>query len=152
MSETVVVVQGDGSVAVTTPATQVVTVQAQGPQGPPGPLGPFLGHVWVAGQPEPSEVVLRLEPGETIQVGANLSNWVVVAGVAATGSPVVEVLLENTVYGTMTWAPGDTVPTLATTGGAAQVHGPTDALSIRFPAAPDATLADITIRVYATRV
>lgn len=152
MSETVVVVQGDGSVEVTTPATQVVEAQAQGPQGPPGPLGPFLGHVWVAGQPAPSEVVLRLEPGETIQVGANLSNWVVVAGVAATGSPVVQVLIENTVYGSMTWAPGDTVPTLATTGGLAQIHGPPDALSIRFPASPDATLADITIRVYATRV
>jgi hypothetical protein len=160
VTDTVVIVQGNGTievvtttaqVEVTTPETQVVEVVATGPAGPPGPLGPFLGHIWIDGSPATSEVVFQCIPGETLTVGANLANWIVRADIAATATTVITIVVEGVTRGTLTWAPGGTIPTLATTGGTSFTVAPTQRLSIVCPSPPDATLGDISIRVYATR-
>jgi hypothetical protein len=151
MSETVVIVQGDGTVAVSTPVTTVVEVQAAGPAGPAGPLGPFLGHIWIPGLPDPGEEVYAFIANETLTVAANLAGWLVTSQTAATGSTVAQILRNGVEIGTLTWSASGTTAALATTSGTAKTLATTDFVSIVFPTPADATLADITIRVYATR-
>jgi hypothetical protein len=52
---------------------------------------------------------------------------------------------------TLTWSAAGTVPTLATSGGAAQSFAVDDVLLVEAPATPDATLSGIYIVLSMTR-
>lgn len=135
----------------TTGDTSVVRVMSEGPVGPPGPLGPWLGIVWVDGKPNSGEVIFSCEPGEALALGADLAGWHVVARIEATAEAVARVYVAGVEIGTMTWGAQDTSPVLATTGGVEVPVGATDRLEIVMPLPADLTLADISVRMYATR-
>lgn len=136
---------------VTTGDTDVVRVMSEGPKGPPGPLGPWLGIIWIDGKPNSGEVIFSCEPGEALVFGADLEGWHVVARIEADAEAVARVYVNGVEAGTMTWGAQDTVPTLATMGGAEIEIGATDRFEVVMPLPADLTLADISVRMYATR-
>lgn len=99
--------------------------------------------VWVRGAPSADEIVARWQVQEASVVLPNLLGWDAQADTAADASAVFSVRKNGTAVGTLTWAAAGTVPTLATTAGAAQSFAAGDYIDVRAPASADATLSDI---------
>jgi hypothetical protein len=89
-----------------------------------------------------SQTLLAYYPTKNIELPAGLTGSVCKAGVAATGSTVLDIKKNGTNVGTLTFAAAGTTATLAMAS-ATTFTAVTDKLSIVGPASADATLADI---------
>ena len=108
-----------------------------------GEFGPMRGVSWVRGVADNAEIIARWQVQEASVLLPDLLGWDVQADTAATGSAAWEVRKNGTAVGTITFAASGTVPTLATTGSAAQSFAEGDFIDIKGPATADATLAGI---------
>jgi hypothetical protein len=113
---------------------------------------PYDMVVAAAGVPTASQVLLKMTMPRAVTLAANLSgSKPTAADVAATASAVVEVKKNGSQVATLTYAISGTVPTLATSGGAAVNFAVDDILTVVCPASPDATLSGIYIVLAGTR-
>lgn len=113
---------------------------------------PYDMIVSAAGVPTASQVLLKITMPRAVTLAANLSgSKPTAADVAATASTVVEVKKNGSQVATLTYAISGTVPTLATSGGAAVNFAADDILTVVCPASPDATLSGIYIVLAGTR-
>lgn len=113
--------------------------------------GPDRREVQVRGAPSASEVFLRTQIQEASVLLPDALGCDAEADVAATGSTVFEIRKNGVAVGTITWAAAGTVPTFATTSGAAQSFATGDYFDIAAPASADATLSDIFFHIMLVR-
>jgi hypothetical protein len=113
---------------------------------------PYDMVVAAAGVPTASQVLLKMTMPRAVTLAANLSgSKPTAADVAATASAVVTINKNGSPAATLTYAAAGTVPTLATTSGAAQSFAVDDVMTVVCPASPDATLSGIYIVLAGTR-
>lgn len=97
-----------------------------------------------------SQLMFRRKVLRAFTLPANLAGSFGSAGVASTGTKVIDIKKAGSSVATITFTASAT-GTLATSGGTAQSFAVGDVLTIVGPAATDATLADISIDLFGTR-
>ena len=97
-----------------------------------------------------NQLMFRRKVLRAFTLPANLAGSFGSAGVASTGTKVVDIKKAGSSVATITFTTSAT-GTLATSGGTAQSFAVGDVLTIVGPATPDATLADISIDLFGTR-
>jgi len=114
--------------------------------------GPIRRDLWVRGVMDDDEILARWQVQEDSTLLPGLLGWDSQADIAATGTTVVQVRRDGTEVGTLTWAAAGTVPTLATSGGAAQSFTAGQFIDLKAPATADATLAGVFFNTLLMRV
>lgn len=108
-------------------------------------------NAFYPGVPTASAKVLYVPITEAISFPANFSGSYFKASANATGSTAFDVQKNGSSIGTVTIGAGGTTATFATSGGAAQALAAGDLLTITAPGTADATLADPSFALRATR-
>lgn len=109
-----------------------------------GEFGLYRAPIWVRGVPSNSEILTRWQvKDQPLVLLPDLLGWSFVADAAAAASTVWSVRRNGSAVGTLTWGAAGTVPTLATTGGAAQTFAIDDFFDVVAAASADLTLADV---------
>lgn len=109
-----------------------------------GEFGLYRAPIWIRGVPSNSEILTRWQVKEQpLVLLPDMLGWSFVADTAAAAGTVWSVRKNGSAVGTLTWAAAGTVPTLATTGGAAQTFAIDDYFDLIAATSADATLADV---------
>jgi hypothetical protein len=117
-----------------------------------GEFGLYRAALWVRGVPSNSEILTRFQVKDRpLVLLPDLLGWSVVADVAATASTVWSVRRNGSAVATLTWAISGTLPTLATTGNAAQTFAVDDYFDVIAATSADATLADVSATIVLVR-
>jgi hypothetical protein len=107
--------------------------------------------IFLPGVPDSSEEIMRFVLPRDVLFEDDFAGSQANAGVAATGSTVLNVQVDGVTVGTITFAAAGTTGTFATSAGELTVSAG-EVLSIVAPATADATLADISITLKGARL
>jgi hypothetical protein len=105
--------------------------------------------LYLPGVPVASQVLSRLLFAQAVDTSVNLAGSLAVSGVAATASTDFDLQKNGASIGTLNFAIGATTGTFTVASGQNFAIG--DTFEVVAPAAPDATLADITITLQGTK-
>jgi len=149
--------QGTATVAVPAGTVQLlhITGGADGlvPAAPASQAGsgasPFDIALWLPGQPEAAETLLRLEVARAFTLPENLAGSHGHAGAAATAQADLDLRKNGAALGTVTFAAGGQTASFSLAGGAA--FAPGDRLELIAPATQDATLAGLALTFLGNR-
>lgn len=111
---------------------------------------PYDVMTFVGSKPAASGKVLFVKAGRAFTIPANFAGAQVEALTAATAATVWTLTRNGTAIGTFSWAAAGTIPTMATTGGAAINIAVGDKLILTAAATQDAALADTAVHILAT--
>jgi hypothetical protein len=144
---TVTVPAGAGQLLHTTGTTDGLVAVAPAAQA--GGAAPFDIALYLPGQPEAAERLLKLEVARGFSLPVDLAGSRGHADTAATAEAVCTILQNGVVVGSVTFAAASQEPTFALTGGLALAPG--DRLELVAPATQDATLAGLAFTLIGTR-
>lgn len=103
--------------------------------------------VYVDGKPLANTVVFK--SFMPLQCSITADSFKLVASVAPAGSPVWTIKLNGSTIGSISWAAGNTVPTVSITGGVASI-AEDDLLEVACPATADTAISGIALRIKVT--
>lgn len=109
-----------------------------------GEYGLYRAPIWVRGVPSDGEILMRWQVKDRpLILLPDMLGCSFIADTAAAAGTVWSVRRSGSAVGTLTWGAAGTVPTLATTGNAAQAFAVDDFFDLTAATTADATLGDV---------